>query len=160
MAAIGQGHDARVRVSDPERERTVELLREAWLAGRLEDDELEERIRESWEARYVDDLWRALRELPVPSPPTPPPERFPAEAGWSVALSSLAATAFAFTLSLAFLFTLPVAAAGWFLGRQVRIRGGARGQGPARFGEVLGAVVAICSLVALAGCAAIVVTVG
>lgn len=70
-----------LRVSDLEREHTVALLREHLVAGRLTAEEFEERIAQAWQARFVDDLWEALRELPAfhtssaPPPPyvLPPP---------------------------------------------------------------------------------------
>ena len=56
-------------VSDREREHTVELLRGHWLTGRLTAEEFEERVGEAWRARSADDLWQALRWLPVEKPP-------------------------------------------------------------------------------------------
>lgn len=64
-----------LRVSDLEREHTATLLREHLVAGRLTVAEFEERVAQAWAARFVDDLWEAVRELPVvrpmPGPPTP-----------------------------------------------------------------------------------------
>ena len=50
--------------SDAERERTIELLRDAFTVGRLEEDELERRVQQAMNARTRDEL-RALRaDLP------------------------------------------------------------------------------------------------
>ena len=57
------------------------FLREHALAGRLDSDELEERIGLAYAARYVGDLERLIRDLPRrddpaprhPSPAPPPP---------------------------------------------------------------------------------------
>jgi hypothetical protein len=53
-----------IRASDAERERVVAFLREHALAGRLDSDELEERIGLAYGARYVGDLERLIRDLP------------------------------------------------------------------------------------------------
>jgi hypothetical protein len=73
-------------VSDTEREHTVGLLRGHLLSGRLTAEEFEERVAEAWSARYAQDLWEALRWLPVERPPVPPlaPAR-PAGIGTAVA---------------------------------------------------------------------------
>jgi Domain of unknown function (DUF1707) len=52
------------RVSDADRERVVELLRDHAAAGRLEADELEDRIGRAYAARYGNDLQAVLAELP------------------------------------------------------------------------------------------------
>jgi hypothetical protein len=53
-----------IRVSDHERERAVETLRLHFAAGRLESDELEERIALAYDARTRGDLKRLLADLP------------------------------------------------------------------------------------------------
>jgi hypothetical protein len=53
-----------IRASDAERERVVTFLRDHALAGRLDSDELEERIGLAYSARYVGDLERLIRDLP------------------------------------------------------------------------------------------------
>jgi hypothetical protein len=55
---------AEIRASDAERERVVAFLREHALAGRLDSDELEERIGLAYGARYVGQLERLIRDLP------------------------------------------------------------------------------------------------
>src|ERR1044071_6415199 len=66
-----------IRASDAERERVVAFLRKHALEGRLDNDELEERIGLAYSARYVGDLERLIGDLP---PPNPPARRQPARA--------------------------------------------------------------------------------
>jgi Domain of unknown function (DUF1707)/Cell wall-active antibiotics response 4TMS YvqF len=58
--------DDRSRVSDLEREQTVELLREDLLAGRLTLDEFSERVDSAYGARVGAELERAREDLPEP----------------------------------------------------------------------------------------------
>ncbi|MDA0179596.1 DUF1707 domain-containing protein [Solirubrobacter phytolaccae] len=53
-----------LRASDSERERVVEFLREHALVGRLNHDELEERIGLAYAAIYRGDLERLIGDLP------------------------------------------------------------------------------------------------
>jgi len=53
-----------LRASDSERERVVEFLREHALVGRLNHDELEERIGLAYAAVYRGDLERLIGDLP------------------------------------------------------------------------------------------------
>src|SRR5688500_6219259 len=53
-----------LRASDAERERVVEFLREHALVGRLNHDELEERIGLAYAAVYRGDLERLIGDLP------------------------------------------------------------------------------------------------
>lgn len=52
------------RASDAERERCARALRDHAAAGRLELDELEERLARAYGARYQSDLRALLRDLP------------------------------------------------------------------------------------------------
>jgi uncharacterized protein DUF1707 len=68
-----------LRCSDAERERVVAFLREHALAGRLHDDELEDRIGLAYAAvtvgdlqELIGDLPRAQRHTPAPRPSRPP----------------------------------------------------------------------------------------
>ena len=61
-------------VSDLEREHTAGLLRGHLIAGRLDLEEFEDRLEHTWQARFVEDLWEALRELPRQHERPPPPE--------------------------------------------------------------------------------------
>jgi hypothetical protein len=57
------------RVSDADRERVAELLRDHAAAGRLDTQELEERLERAYAARYGSDLQAVLAELPpAPAP--------------------------------------------------------------------------------------------
>src|SRR5690349_4616038 len=65
-----------IRASDAERERVVAFLRKHALEGRLDNDELEERIGLAYSARYVGDLERLIDDLPRPQAPARrPPQR-------------------------------------------------------------------------------------
>jgi hypothetical protein len=59
---------SKLRVSDEQRERTAQEIREHFAAGRLSEDELDERVQAAYAARTEDDL-RAIRadlpELPA-----------------------------------------------------------------------------------------------
>jgi hypothetical protein len=54
-----------VRVGDREREETADALREHAAAGRLEPDELEERLEAAYRARTQVDLDRLTHDLPA-----------------------------------------------------------------------------------------------
>ena len=56
------------RASDGDREAAVERLREAALAGRLESDELEERLAQAYGARWCSELATLTADV------TPPPD--------------------------------------------------------------------------------------
>ena len=64
-----------MRCSDDERERVVAFLREHALAGRLSDDELEERIGLAYAAVTVGDLQELIGDLPRAQRPAPRPQR-------------------------------------------------------------------------------------
>ena len=72
-----------LRASDAERERVVAFMREHALAGRLNDDELEERIGLAYAAVTVGDLERLIADLPrghrppAPRRPCAPPAQRP-----------------------------------------------------------------------------------
>ena len=63
--------DPELRASDREREDTVTQLREHGAAGRLDVDELEERIGAAYGARTRGDLTALLRDLPGTLRPRP-----------------------------------------------------------------------------------------
>jgi hypothetical protein len=62
-------HD--VLASDAERERVVEALRSNAAAGRLDADELEERLGAAYAARVRADLLPLVADLPPAAPPAP-----------------------------------------------------------------------------------------
>src|SRR5919107_4903787 len=73
-------HDpAQLRISDADRHRVAEILREAAGEGRLDLDELDERLEATYAARTYADLVPITRDLPVhPHPSSPPAARTPA----------------------------------------------------------------------------------
>ena len=61
-----------MRASDADRERAAELLREHFSAGRLTDDDLNERVEAVYAARTLGDLESLAADLPAaPGPPAP-----------------------------------------------------------------------------------------
>ena len=73
------GDASRMRVSHADRDRMVEILRDAAADGRLDTDELEERVERALNARTFADLEPLTEGLPV-APPTPPAVPTPAPA--------------------------------------------------------------------------------
>lgn len=73
-------HDpALMRVSDKDRQRVADVLREAAGEGRLDLDELDERLDATWSAKTYADLVPITADLhapaEVPRPPSPPVSR-------------------------------------------------------------------------------------
>ncbi len=61
-----------LRASDADREATVERLRAAAMEGRLDADELEDRLAEAYAARRCSELTRLTADItPPPAPPEP-----------------------------------------------------------------------------------------
>lgn len=63
--------------SDADREHIAALLRHHSLEGRLTQDDLEERLGETYEARTIGQLWHAIRDLPVQRAAAPAPRPLP-----------------------------------------------------------------------------------
>jgi hypothetical protein len=61
-----------LRASDADREAAVDRLHRAAVEGRLDADELDERLAEAYAARWTSDLARLTADV------TPPPGRYPA----------------------------------------------------------------------------------
>jgi fatty acid desaturase len=61
--------------SDAERERVAEALREHAAAGRLDAEELEQRLELAFAARTRGDLAPLMQDLPAPQPPRPRRQR-------------------------------------------------------------------------------------
>jgi hypothetical protein len=82
MAGDLEGYDdrARMRISDADRHRVAELLRTAAGDGRLDLDELDERLEATWAAKTYADLVPITSDLPgAMSQPAPAPSsRVPA----------------------------------------------------------------------------------
>jgi Domain of unknown function (DUF1707) len=71
-----------LRVSDADRERVAERLREHFAEGRLTSDEFDERLNAALNAKTVRDLSGVMTDLPEPEP-APAPSRRPSHpAGW------------------------------------------------------------------------------
>jgi hypothetical protein len=64
-----------IRVGDADRERVIDLLRSHAAAGRLETEELEERLERAYAARHGSDLQAVLAELPSEPAPRARPTR-------------------------------------------------------------------------------------
>jgi hypothetical protein len=62
-----------LRASDADREAVAERLRVASVDGRIDSDELEERLAAVYSARWVGDLDRIVADVVPPPPPAPPP---------------------------------------------------------------------------------------
>jgi hypothetical protein len=65
-----------LRASDADREAVAERLRVASIDGRIDAEELEQRLSEAYAARWVGDLDRIVADIvpaPPPAPPAPPP---------------------------------------------------------------------------------------
>jgi hypothetical protein len=73
--------DLDLRVSDREREAAAETLRAHAAEGRLDPDELEERLTAAYAARTRRDLAGLTRDLPDRPPPPPPRVPFPRRLG-------------------------------------------------------------------------------
>jgi class 3 adenylate cyclase len=67
-----------VRASDADRERAARGLRDHYAAGRLNDDDLAERIDAAYGARTTSELAALTADLPSPAPPAPAPPARPA----------------------------------------------------------------------------------
>lgn len=60
-----------LRASDADREAVAERLRVASVEGRIEPEELEERLSQVYSARWVADLDRIVADVSPPPPPAP-----------------------------------------------------------------------------------------
>ncbi|MBO0886294.1 MAG: DUF1707 and DUF2154 domain-containing protein [Acidimicrobiales bacterium] len=80
-----RGHLARQRVSDSDRDDAVAELRRHLGEGRLDADELSERVEGALAARTRADLEAVLADLPSASPPAPDGPR-PHATGWTVGI--------------------------------------------------------------------------
>jgi hypothetical protein len=60
--------DDRIRVSDADRERVADRLRDHFAEGRLSSDELDERLTAALSAKTFGDLRTVMADLPEPAP--------------------------------------------------------------------------------------------
>jgi hypothetical protein len=65
-----------LRASDADREAAVERLNRAAVEGRLDHDELDERVAAAYSARWTSDLQAITADI-TPAPPAPPPYPYP-----------------------------------------------------------------------------------
>ena len=140
---------APVRVSDADRERATGLLREHWVAGRLDDEELDARCAEAYSARTDLELAHAMRELPA-APPPPRPDT--SAATTALILGCVGVALFFFSVGVLSFLTLPLSATAWGMGRSARRQGLGP---PAAAGMWLGVVGTVLGVLALGGCAAL-----
>src|SRR3954452_11905977 len=66
-----------LRASDADREAVAERLRVASVDGRIDSEELEERLSQVYAARWVGELDRIVADVVPPPPPAPPPYQYP-----------------------------------------------------------------------------------
>jgi hypothetical protein len=72
VSPAGTSH---LRASDADRERAVDILRGAFVEGRLSNDEYHERVSQAYAGRTYGDLTRLIADLPAPPPPSRPVRR-------------------------------------------------------------------------------------
>jgi hypothetical protein len=133
---VSNADHARMRVCDADRERTADLLRTAFVEGRLSQDELDERLGQVYTARTYADLAVQTSDLPLQRPlPAMPARTFAPPSTNGLAVGS-------FVCGLLQLFTfgltaIPAVILGHNARRQIR-QTGQRGDGLAVTGLVLG----------------------
>jgi hypothetical protein len=101
-----------IRAADADRDAVADRLRQAAVEGRLEPDELEERLHSALRARTYGDLDRLVSDLPSRTRPQPPRSR-------GMAALVLAVTVRVVVLLLvlgALLAAVAISAAWWLIG--------------------------------------------
>jgi hypothetical protein len=143
---VSGGEFARLRVSDADRERTADVLRGAFVEGRLDQDELDTRLGQAYSARTYADLAAPTADLPPAHRPWPGPLAQtgyqavqPRPAPRSEATNGLAVASLVCGLMQVFfgITTIPAVVLGHLARGQIR-RTGERGEGMATAGLVLG----------------------
>jgi len=76
MTSPSSSSDSGLRASDAERERVAETLRRHHLDGRLDTDELQERLERAYAARTTGELAPLLADLPAEREPARGPRPF------------------------------------------------------------------------------------
>lgn len=66
------GDPSRLRISDEDRHKTAEFLRDAAAVGRIDMDELDERLEATYAAKVYADLVPLVADLPGAEPAVPP----------------------------------------------------------------------------------------
>lgn len=132
----------RLRASDADRERTIDVLKAAFAEGRLTKDEYDERLDTVYGSRTYAELAALTADLPIGPHPAP----LPATAGAHLAVpahrptNALAITSLVLGLAqpfTAFLTAIPAIICGHTARRQIR-RTGESGDGLATAGLVFG----------------------
>ncbi|TQL69823.1 cell wall-active antibiotic response 4TMS protein YvqF [Nocardioides albertanoniae] len=82
----GQTPDPSLRVSDADRHKVADILREAAGEGRLEIDELDERLDATFKAKTYADLIPITVDLPATGTPVPPASLSKSAAGSDLAI--------------------------------------------------------------------------
>jgi len=133
-----------LRASDADREQTIERLRTAAMEGRLDSEELEQRIQTAYASKFCGELTRLTEDV-TPPPAVAPPPYLPAPARPTFVAPSPSTNGFAIASI--------VCGVAWFMWigsflavvfghvalRQIRAGDGAqRGRGIAISGLVLG----------------------
>ncbi|HEY2575412.1 MAG TPA: DUF1707 and DUF4190 domain-containing protein [Streptosporangiaceae bacterium] len=146
-----------MRACDADRERTADILRSAFVEGRLNQEELDERLGRVYAARTYADLATQTADLPVirPLPMMPPPRPVAPQQTNGMAIGSfvcglLEVCSFGLT-------AIPAVVLGHSARKQIR-RTGQQGDGFAVAGLVLGwlgivflAIILIVAVAAVAG---------
>ncbi len=71
-----RGQTVNLRIGHQDRQQAVAELQRHYAQGRLEWDELDERLGKAWAARTHADLETLFNDLPMPTPPEPAVRRF------------------------------------------------------------------------------------
>jgi Domain of unknown function (DUF4190)/Domain of unknown function (DUF1707) len=148
---------ARLRACDADREQTADVLRAAFVEGRLTQDELDTRLGAAYTARTYADLAEQTSDLPVarqvPMIPRPAPVY---HAGTTNGMAIGAFICGLLQLVSGGLTSIPAVILGHAARRQIR-RTGQRGEGLATAGLVLGwlgiAFLVLCVILATAAIA-------
>ena len=93
---------------------------------------------EVWHARSAQDLWQALRWLPVDAAPAAARTPSSGSAVCSLVLGLLGLIVLIGSLGFLFVIALPLSVTAWALGRQARRSGACGAPGVAIAGEVIG----------------------
>lgn len=164
---VSGGEYARLRVSDADRERTADVLRGAFVEGRLTQDELDARLGQAYGARTYADLAAPTADLPPPQRPWPGPLAAtgsqavqPHQAARPEPTNGMAVAALVCGLMEVFslgLTAVPAVILGHLARGQIR-RTGERGDGMATAGLVLGWLGIAFFVLLVAGVAAMATT--
>lgn len=151
---------ARLRVSDTDRERTADVLRTAYVEGRLSQDELDARLGHAYAARTYAELAVPTADLPAAQRPWPGPVAQPAVQSRQPATNGTAVAALVCGLMQVFtlgITAIPAVVLGHLARGQIR-RTGERGEGMATAGLVLGWLGIALFVLMLGGLAAMATT--